>query len=88
MCLHAPILRELPCTLSNRPGWSWGTAVTAFANVPLKQGVSLTAASRAFWQCVKQVFEQLSKVLLVGAVTAVVRGIFIAFFGVAPGEVT
>lgn len=54
----------------------------------VKQGVSLTAGSRAFWQCVKQVFEQLNKALLVGAVTAGVRGIFIAFFGVGPGEVT
>lgn len=40
----------------------------------LKQRVSLTAASRAFWQHVEQVLEWVKKVLLVGAVTAVVHG--------------
>lgn len=38
VCLHTPVLRKLPCTLSNSPGWSWGTAVTAFANIPRKAG--------------------------------------------------
>lgn len=57
----------------------------------LKQRVSLTAASHAFWQHVEQVLEWVKKVLLVGAVTAVVHGCLhyhCFFFGVSPGEVT